>query len=221
MTFVNPRNPVAFKKIFGSAENTSLLVSLINAVLDLHDENAIQTVQVLNPYQTPTIDEVQTASFDIQARDPQGTVFIIDMLAEPVPAVLQRFVYAAAKVYASQRYAPLHPVILIGILDFPAFDEDAYLTHHSFHSMQTNTQDFNGMQFHVLELPKYAGPEADGAMLDQWVSFIKHASTLDSIPASADSAALHAAYAAATRSRWSHADLERYEAWLKQERNTP
>jgi predicted transposase/invertase (TIGR01784 family) len=217
MTFVNPKNEVAFQKIFGSEENTPILISLLNAVLDLRDDQAIQTLQVLNPYQTPPIDAVHTASFDIQAMDQRGTIVSITMLAESIPAVLQRLFFTTATVYASnQNIMSLHSVIGIGILDFHVFDGAAALTQHRFRNAQTGNQDVYGMEFHVLELPKFTKTEAElTTLLDKWVFFLKYASTLDSIPASADDAALHAAYTAATRSQWSQDDLEMYEAWLK------
>lgn len=38
MKFVNPRNDVAFKKIFGNEEHTEILISFLNAVLDLNGD---------------------------------------------------------------------------------------------------------------------------------------------------------------------------------------
>lgn len=38
MKFVNPRNDVAFKKIFGNEEHKEILIAFLNAVLDLTEE---------------------------------------------------------------------------------------------------------------------------------------------------------------------------------------
>ena len=38
MKFVNPRNDVAFKKILGNGEHQEILISFLNAVLDLTGE---------------------------------------------------------------------------------------------------------------------------------------------------------------------------------------
>ncbi len=43
MKFVNPKNDVAFKKIFGDEHQTSILISFLNATLDLHGEYQIQS----------------------------------------------------------------------------------------------------------------------------------------------------------------------------------
>ncbi|NJN68409.1 MAG: transposase, partial [Chloroflexaceae bacterium] len=38
MRFANPKNDVAFKKIFGNEHQPAILISFLNAVLDLHGE---------------------------------------------------------------------------------------------------------------------------------------------------------------------------------------
>ena len=51
MNFVNPKNDIAFKKIFGNEKKKEILISFLNAVLDLKSAFEIQTIDILNPYQ--------------------------------------------------------------------------------------------------------------------------------------------------------------------------
>ena len=50
MNFVNPKNDIAFKKIFGNEKKKEILISFLNAVLDLKGVKEIQTLEILNPY---------------------------------------------------------------------------------------------------------------------------------------------------------------------------
>jgi len=52
----------AFKKIFGSPENSAALIGLLNAILEL--ENPITDVTILNPY---SLQEFQTAKLVVLA----------------------------------------------------------------------------------------------------------------------------------------------------------
>ncbi len=65
MKFVNPKNDVAFKKIFGSADKTNILISFLNAVLCLTGYKEIHTVELLNPYQTPKLASLKNTILDI------------------------------------------------------------------------------------------------------------------------------------------------------------
>jgi len=51
MKFVNPKNDLAFKKIFGNENKKEILISFLNAVLDLKGAFEIQEINILNPYQ--------------------------------------------------------------------------------------------------------------------------------------------------------------------------
>lgn len=216
MQFVNPKNDVAFKKIFGSEQNHAILISFLNAVLDLTGARAIQTIQLLNPYQTPTIDSLKYTLLDIKATDGRGVTFIIEMQVEYVPSFLKRFLYYTSKAYVAQiergeDYPRLNQVIFIGILDFVAFAGEAYLTRHTFRNEQTGKQEITDLELNFIELPKFTKREAEvETVLDQWLYFITNASDLEVIPASVDVPPVRSAYEAANRFGWSADDMEMY-----------
>jgi predicted transposase/invertase (TIGR01784 family) len=111
-------------------------------------------------------------------------------------------------------YPRLNQVIFIGILDFAAFTGTDYLTRHLILNTRTQVQELKDLEFTFIELPKFTKDEAElETLLEKWIYFIKHASDLEMVPASADHAALQAAYDIANTFGWSRNELEVYEYW--------
>jgi len=219
MKFVNPKNDVAFKKIFGSEEKKEILISFLNAVLDLRDDREIEDIEILNPYQTPKIEVLKYTLLDIKARDKRGITFIVEMQVENVAAYAKRFLYYASKAYVSQiergeDYPKLNQVIFIGILDFSGFSGEDYLTRHLILNSHTLQREIKDLEFNFIELPKFNKSEAElETVLDKWVYFLKNAADLEVIPANADTPALQSAYEIANRFGWTAEELEAYDYW--------
>ena len=219
MKFVNPRNDVAFKKIFGNEEHHEILISFLNAVLDLSGDKEIQEIELLNPYQAPRIEALKYTLLDVRAKDKRGVTFIVEMQVERVPGLRKRFAYYAAKTYVSQiergeDYPKLNQVIFIGILDFEEFDTPHYLTRLQILNTQTYQQEITDLDFTFIELPKFSKREAELAtVLEKWVYFLKQADTLEVVPASADFVPLREAYEIANQFGWSRDELEVYDYW--------
>jgi len=217
MKFVDPRNDVAFKKIFGNEHKTEILISFLNAVLNLTGDREIQTVQILNPYQTPRIAELKHTILDIRATDKRGVTFIVEMQVENMEALKKRFTYYVAKSYVSQiergdDYPKLNQVIFIGVLDFTLFEGEDYLTRHLILNTNTHKQELKDLEFNFIELPKFTKTEAElETNLEKWAYFIKHAGDLEVTPESADFEELRTAYEEANRFNWKKEDLEIYE----------
>jgi hypothetical protein len=55
MRFVDVKNDIAFRKIFGNENRKEALISFLNAVLDFHGDQRIAEVIILNPYQLPKL----------------------------------------------------------------------------------------------------------------------------------------------------------------------
>ena len=82
MLFVNPKNGVAFKKIFGNEQHKEILISFLNAVLNLHGVHEIADLTILNPYQAPKLAELKYTLLDVRAIDKRGVTFIVEMQIE-------------------------------------------------------------------------------------------------------------------------------------------
>jgi predicted transposase/invertase (TIGR01784 family) len=219
MKFVNPTNDVAFKRIFGNENKKEILIDFLNAVLDLHGEQAIRDIEILNPYQAPRIEALKFTVLDVHATDHRGVSFIVEMQVEYVAGYRKRFLYYASKAYVSQieraeDYPRLNQVIFIGILGFSAFSSEHYITRHLIVNQENGQQEIEDLEFNFIELPKFTKAEEElDTILDKWIYFIKHASTLDAVPPSADSEPLRSAYDMANQFGWSREELEVYDYW--------
>jgi predicted transposase/invertase (TIGR01784 family) len=219
MKFVSPRNDVAFKKIFGDENRKNILISFLNAVLDLKGKREIVDLTILNPYQAPRVQELKYSLLDVQARDKRGVTFIVEMQVEYVAGYEKRFLYSSSKAYVSQieravDYPRLNQVIFIGILDFNAFQGKEYLTRHLILNTKTGRQEIKDLEFNFIELPKFTKQEHElETLLDKWIYFLKHAEDLKVIPQHVEGTAVRDAYEVANRFGWSKAEMELYDYW--------
>jgi predicted transposase/invertase (TIGR01784 family) len=217
MKFVNPKNDVAFKKIFGNEQKKEILISFLNAVLDLTGEREIADLEILNPYQAPTIEVMKTTLLDVRARDKRGISFIVEMQVENVSALNKGFLYYTAKMYTAQiergeDYPKLNQVIFIGVLDFVAFAADAYLSRHLILDAETHAHELRDLEFNFIELPKFKKSESElTTQLDKWIYFIKQAGDLSVIPENTHETGLRAAYEVANQFSWTRDELDIYE----------
>ena len=59
MKFADPKNDIAFKRIFGDEKHTEVLISFLNSVLDFKGKRKIKEVKIVNPYQVPKIKDLK------------------------------------------------------------------------------------------------------------------------------------------------------------------
>ncbi len=53
--FLDARNDIAFRRIFGTEKNKDILIHFLNDILGLTDDNKIKDVSFLSPIQDPVI----------------------------------------------------------------------------------------------------------------------------------------------------------------------
>ena len=220
MQFVDVRTDIAFKKVFGNEQHKEILISFLNAVLDLHSDKRIREITLKNPWQAPDIPILKETILDIKAVDHRGITFIIEMQIKDTPCFDKRALYYTAKAYTGQikkgdEYPKLNQVIFIGILDFNSFDGDNYLTRHLILNQETLKQELPDLEFNFIELRKFNKSEEDlESIIDKWIYFIKNAGNLNMIPRTAEEIPeLKEAYTQATMNAWSAEELEVYEYW--------
>ena len=66
MKFADPKNDLAFKKIFGNENKKEILISFLNSVLDFKDEKTIVDVTLDNPYQLPNIKDFEFTFIELK-----------------------------------------------------------------------------------------------------------------------------------------------------------
>ena len=57
MRFIDPKSDIALKKIFGDQNHHEALLEFLNTVLEL--PSAIDTIEILNPYQGTEAEQTQ------------------------------------------------------------------------------------------------------------------------------------------------------------------
>ncbi|MBF0159266.1 MAG: PD-(D/E)XK nuclease family transposase, partial [Magnetococcales bacterium] len=79
LRFVNPKMDLAFRKIFGSDHSHDIIISFLNAILDLTGDRTITEVTILDPYQAPPILDLKESILDVRVTDQSGRRYIIEM----------------------------------------------------------------------------------------------------------------------------------------------
>lgn len=217
MQFVDIKNDIAFRKIFGNENKKIILISFLNAVMKLTDKDAIEDVEILNPYQLPIIKNLKASIIDVKARDKKGKTYIIEMQVAEPDGLDKRLLYYASKEYSQQIesgefYTKLKPVIFIGIFDFDFTEGDKYLSHHAVCDVENGERVIKDMDFYFIELPKFKKPLSElHEVTDKWIFFIKEAENLEVVPENVDDEGLKEAYQDANKHSWTKEELEAYD----------
>lgn len=77
--FLNPKNDVAFKRIFGTERNQDILLAMLNEVLKNQLHKPITEVQFLNPIQEPEALAKKQSIMDVLCKDEDGCQYVIEM----------------------------------------------------------------------------------------------------------------------------------------------
>jgi predicted transposase/invertase (TIGR01784 family) len=217
MQFVDIKNDIAFRKIFGNENKKIILISFLNAVMKLKGKDAIEDVEILNPYQLPIIKNLKASIIDVKARDKKGKAYIIEMQVAEPDGLDKRLLYYASKEYSQQIesgefYTKLKPVIFIGIFDFKFTEGNKYLSHHAVCDVENGERTIKDMGFYFIELPKFEKLLADlQEVTDKWIFFIKEVENLEVVPENVDDEGLKAAYQDANKHSWTREELEAYD----------
>ncbi len=223
MKFVDVKNDVAFRKIFGNENKKEVLISFLNAVLELPGGRKIADVTIVNPYQLPNLSGGKSTIVDIKAQDESGNFFIVEMQVAEAESFSQRVLYYTAQSYASQiergdDYSKLSPTFFIGILDFEIGASADYFSRHKVLNVETGEHILRDVEFNFIELPKFKQGESElNSIIEQWVYFIKNAENLNVIPESIKDEGLKTAFEEADRHNWSKLELEEYNKILIRE----
>jgi predicted transposase/invertase (TIGR01784 family) len=225
MKFVDIKNDVAFRKIFGNENRKEVLISFLNAVLLLQENYKIVNVDILTPYQLPDLKGGKVTIVDVKAKDQNDKTYIVEIQVAEVEGFDKRVLYYASKSYSAQiergdQYENLNPTYFIGILDFEVTQNPSYINRHKIVDIETNENFIKDIEFNFIELPKFNKKENElESVIDQWVYFIKNAENLDLIPENLKDEGLKFAYEDADKHNWTKAELEAYDYVLMREQD--
>lgn len=225
MKFVDIKNDIAFRKIFGNENRKEVLISFLNAILLLENNNKIVNVEILTPYQLPAIKGGKVTIVDIKAKDQNQKTYIVEMQVAEVEGFDKRVLYYASKSYSAQiergdQYEKLNPTFFIGILDFEVTKNPSYINRHKIIDIETNENFISDIEFNFIELPKFNKTAKElTTIVDQWVFFIKNAENLEVIPDNINDEGLKFAYQDADKHNWTKEELEAYDYVLMREQD--
>lgn len=155
--FLNPKNDVAFRKIFGTESNKDILIHFINDILELKDDDKIEEVEYLATVQNPDIAYAKESVVDVLCRDKNGIEIIVEMQVSPEKGFEKRAQYYASKAYSKQlergggdkgKYHNLKEVIFIAISDYVMFkNKEAFKSDHVILDRVTYENDLQDFSF--------------------------------------------------------------------------
>lgn len=217
--YLDPKNDLAFKKVFGAEKHKRIPMDFLNAVFNLTGEDTIIELEFLNTKQAPEIDARKESIVDVLVRDQKGTKYIIEMQVAKVEGFEKRAQYYAAKTYCAhfgqgEKYHDLKKVIFLAITDYVMFPQkEDYKSDHVILDNKTYEHDLKDFSFTFVELPKFTKPLKELQTIeDKWYYFLKHA---DESPNIAEIMAHHPqikeAYDILERYHWTENELQWYE----------
>ena len=219
MRFLDVTTDYAFKRVFGSATSTDILISFLNALLEYEGEHAIASLVILDPYQAPVIDGLKASYVDVKAVLANGKRIIVEMQVLHYEGFEKRILYNAAKAYAQQLqkgedYALLNPVIAITLTNFVMFSElTAHVSRFQLMEKAALATYSGDIELVFVELPKFTKTERELATIqDNWLYFVKQAGDLSVVPAGMQTEpALVHAFEMANQAALSPEELEEQE----------
>ncbi len=176
--YLDPKNDLTFKKIFG--EHPDLLISFLNALMPLDPGQLIEEVAYLLPEQVPETPLGKNSIVDVRCSDNRGRQFIVEMQMYWSELFKNRMVFNASKAYVRQigkgdSYELLQPVYALGIIN-DTFDHQTPEFYHHYQTINRgNTNEvIKGLEFVMVELPKFK-PEkwSDRKMAVLWLRFLR------------------------------------------------
>lgn len=200
MSKINPKIDLVFKKLFGSEENKDILLSLINAILPLHQQ--IAEISLKNPYNVSDYAEGKLSILDIKAQDENGVQYDIEMQIRGSDFYGKRALFYWAKMFGSQLdyvvddtkdkdveigYSDLKKCIVISLMDFNYFEDKKYNRYFTLKDGDTNEthKGLDYLDLYFIELKKFKGKlQTVKTTLERWITFLNnaHKYTKDNLP---------------------------------------
>ncbi len=228
--FLDPKNDVAFKKIFGSEKNKDILMHFLNDILEFTGDSQITYVEFLSTIQDADIASKKQSIVDVLCKDKVGVQYIIEMQVDPTMGFEKRAQYYAAKAYCRQtnrgkkedgKYSNLKEIIFIAIADCILFPEKKeYISRHIILDKNTHEHDLKDFFFTFIELPKFNKNKIEMLknITEKWCYFFKYAKEtnkedLEKIIGS--DLVIQRAYEALDQFNWTELELIAYEQEIK------
>jgi len=213
--FFNPRNDVAFKKVF--VQHEGLTRSFLNSTLRLEGNRQIKSVEFLPTERLPLTSESKKSILDVLCTDQRGFQYIIEVQNKYMQNYVQRVQHYVSHLYSGQLetaddYLELKPVTLLSLLNHSIFPgEVGYLSFHHNIEKETRVSYLNDMSYVFIELPKFTKELKDlKTAEDYWIFTMKNASQMHNVPQGAPEE-IKQAYEILERHNWTRWERLAYE----------
>ena len=176
--YLDPRADLTFKKVFG--EHKNLVISLLNALLPLEDDECVESIEYWPADQIPERTEAEKYSIvDVCCKDNKQREFIVEMQMSWTESFKKRVLLNASKAYVAQTkkgmsYKNLQPVYALNFVN-AEFLKDVDDYYHYFHLVHDKYTDkvIDGLHLIFVELPKFKPQNfSDRKMQVLWLRFL-------------------------------------------------
>lgn len=160
MMYLDPKADLTFKKIF--AKHPDLLISLLNSLLPLSDEEQIVEIKYLPTELVPELYGRKNTIVDVLCQDVSRRKFCVEMQMEWSNAFMQRVLFNASKLYVTQLqknedYSILKPVYSLNLVNeiFEKDMPDCFIHNYRIVHDRDTKKVIEGLHFTFIELPKF------------------------------------------------------------------
>ncbi len=159
MRYLDPKNDMTFKKVFG--QHPHLLRSLLNALLPLPEGRLVEQIEYLPAELVPEIPILKNTVVDVRCTDNAGRQFIVGMQLFWTPSFKSRVLFNASKAFVKQLsagkdYRVLQPVYALSLVNATfESDTDQHYHHYSIIHNEFTNKCIEGLEFVFVELPKF------------------------------------------------------------------
>ncbi len=177
MRYLDPKNDLTFKKVFG--EHPDLLKSFLNALLPLKEDEQIESLEYLPADMVPQIPLQKYTIVDVRCTDQKGRQFVVEMQMHWTTAFMQRVLFNASKAYVRQlneteEFKLLQPVYALSLVN-ENFEKEIPEFYHHYKIVHTlyNKKQIKGLEFVFVELGKFK-PEniSEKKLMVLWLRFL-------------------------------------------------
>ncbi|CAH2210413.1 MULTISPECIES: Rpn family recombination-promoting nuclease/putative transposase [Wolbachia] len=228
--FLDPKNDVAFRRIFGSEKNKNILIHFLNDILGFSTSDQIMEIEFLSTIMDPEIASDKQSIVDVLCKDSIGNRFVIEMQLARDKGFEKRAQLYAAKAYSRQldksgNYIHLQKVFFIAISNCNLLPEEVdYISTHNIRDIKTNGHYLKDLQFVFIELPKFTKNKVEQLenTTERWCFFFKYAEDTteeDLKKIAAEAPIIKLAYDELNRFNWSEKEFIAYEQEIKRIRD--
>ena len=223
--YINPYTDFGFKKLFGTEMNKDLLISFLNALLDI-GKNRITDVQCLNSENLGAGQDDRRSVFDVYCKTKDGSRFIVEMQKAEQSYFKDPSVYYATTPIRDQAKKGqwdyhLENVYTVGILNFVfpnnEYPADSYRHVIKLKDVEDNHVFYDKLTFVYLEMPKFRkGEDELESMFDKWMFVLHNLTFLMERPKALQERVFKKLFKQAEIAQYDEVQRRQYEASLKE-----